>query len=161
MKKFVNHVDHAVYLSSLEALDANIASLEALTDAKLERCAREDMGAMICVDWSAGLEVVAPLAERTEANAGLHARLESHGEGLLAVVYAVEDLEAHKAKLESRGFEIGPLMSADPIEPWYNRIVLRERFAPPVMGSWMVFSEIDYDADLIKFVDVESKVAAG
>jgi hypothetical protein len=160
MKKFLNRVDHVVYLSSLATVDANIASLEALTDAKLERCERRDMGALICVDWSAGLEVVAPLAEKSEVNAALHARLETHGEGLLAVVYAVEDLEAHKAKLESKGFDIGPLMSADPIEPWYNRIVLRERFGPTVMGSWMVFSQIDYNDDVVRFIDVKPKAPA-
>jgi hypothetical protein len=155
MKKFVNRVDHVVYLSRLANIDANIASLEALTDATFERCERHDMGALICVDWSAGLEIVAPLAEKSEVNAALHARLETHGEGLLAVVYGVEDLEAHKAKLEAKGFDIGPLMSADPIEPWYNRIVLRERFGPPVVGNWLVFSQIDYKDGVIRFVDVK------
>jgi hypothetical protein len=156
MKKFINRVDHVVYLSRYENVDANIASLEAITDAKLERCERTEMEALICVDWSAGLEVVAPMGQRTPVNAGLHDRLESHGEGLLAVVYGVEDLEAHMVKLQAKGFEIGPLMEADPIEPWYNRIVLRERFAPPVMGSWMVLSQIDYQDGIIRFVDAKA-----
>ena len=154
MKKFVNHLDHAVYLSRLENIEANIDTLEALTDAKLERCERRDMGAMICVDWSAGLEVVAPLSPRTEMNDALFQRLETHGEGLLAIVYGVADLEAHTRKLEARGIQIGPPMSGDPVEPWYGRLVLRERFAPQVMGSWLVFSEIDYNDETIRFVDV-------
>ena len=29
------------------------------------------------------------------------------------------------------------------------------RFGPPIMGTWTVFSEIDYDDGLIKFVDVK------
>ena len=160
MKKFINRVDHAVYLSSVADVDANIARLEALTDAQLERCERHDMGALICVDWSAGLEVVAPLAPRSEVNEALHQRLETHGEGLLAIVYGVEDLEAHIAKLEARGVAIGPLMSGDPREPWYDRIVLRERFGPPVMGSWLVFSQIDYQDGLIRFVEAEARSAA-
>ena len=161
MKKFVNRVDHAVYLSGRETLDANIARLEALTDAKLERCERHDMGAIICVDWSAGLEIVAPLSPRNEVNEALFQRLETRGEGLLAIVYAVADLEAHKSKLESKGFALGPLMSADPIEPWYNRLVLRERFGPEVMGSWLVFSEIDYNDGIVRFVDVEGTANPG
>jgi len=159
MKQFINRVDHVVYISKLENIDANIAALEAITDANLERCERHDMQALICVDWAAGLEVVAPLGPRSEINAGLYDRLETHGEGLIAVVYGVEDLEAHMAKLQAKGFEIGPLMETDPIEPWYNRIVLRERFAPPVMGSWMVLSQIDYRDDIIKFVDVKQPQA--
>lgn len=154
MKKFVNHVDHAVYLSSWEKLDENIAQLEALTGASLERCERPEMGAIICVDWTAGLEVVAPMPDMENPNQDMYDRLESHGEGLLAVVYAVEDLEAHKAKLEAQGMWVGDLMETQPDEPWYDRIVLRERFGPPVMGSWMVFSQIDYRDDLIKFVSV-------
>jgi hypothetical protein len=39
-------------------------------------------------------------------------------------------------------------------EPW-TEILLRERFGPPIMGTWTVFSEIDYDEGLIKFVDVK------
>ena len=157
MKQFINRVDHIVYISKLENIDANIASLEAITDANLERCERPDMGALICVDWSAGLEVVAPLGPLSDINANLYKRLETHGEGLIAVVYGVEDLEAHMVKLQAKGFEIGPLMETDPVEPWYNRIVLRERFAPPVMGSWMVLSQIDYRDDLVRFVDVKTK----
>lgn len=155
MKKFVNHVDHAVYLSRWESLDANIAALEAITDAKLERCDRTDMGAVICVDWSAVLEIVAPLPGRSEVNEALYQRLQSHGEGLLAIVYGVSDLAAHKLKLEAKGFQMGPLMTSDPIEPWYDRLVLRERFGPHVMGSWVVFSQIDYADGEIQFVDVE------
>ena len=70
------------------------------------------------------------------------------------------NLEAHKAKLEAKGFDIGPLMTGDPVEPWYNRLLLRERFGPPVMGSWMVFSQIDYNDDVIRFVDVEETAHA-
>lgn len=160
MKNFINRVDHIVYISSWDKLDENIAHLEAITDAALQRCERPDMGAIICVDWTAGLEVVAPLPGRNAINDALYTRLETHGEGLIAVVYGVPDLEAHKAKLEAKGYAIGPLMETDPREPWYDRIVLRERFGPPVMGSWTVFSQIDYQDGLVKFVDVKEKLPA-
>ncbi len=160
MKKFVNHVDHAVYLSKWENLDANIARLELLTDSKIERCVRDDMGCAICVDWSTGIEVVSPTPERGPANDALHARLESHGEGLLAVVYGVPDLDAHMAKLKAKGVELGPLMETDPCEPWFDRIVLRERFAPGFLDSWMVFSQIDYADGVIRYVDVREAASA-
>jgi hypothetical protein len=155
MKKFINHVDHVVYLSKWETIEANVAKLEAITDARMERCERQDMGCVLYIDWSAGLEMVAPLPQRTDLNRALYERLESHGEGLLAVVYGVGDLEAYKAKMEAKGFAIGPLMSGDPVEPWYNRLLLRERFAPQVMDSWMVLSQIDYKDDVIRFENVK------
>jgi hypothetical protein len=80
MKRFINHVDHAVYLSKWETIEANVANLEVIADAKMEHCEREDMGCVIYVDWSAGLEMVAPMPQRSDVNRALHERLESHGE---------------------------------------------------------------------------------
>jgi len=80
--------------------------------------------------------------------------LKARGEGVVAVIYGVEDLEAHKAKLEAKGYEIGPLMGGTRGEPWSD-ILLRERHGPPAMGVSTVFSEIDYEDHLIRFVDVK------
>ncbi len=156
-KKFINHVDHVAYLSSWDSLDANIAHLEAVTGATLHRSESPDQGAIICVDWSAGLEVVAPLPGNPAGQALLD-RLQSHGEGVVAVIYGVENLEEHKAKMEARGYDVGPLMGGTRGEPWTN-ILLRERFGPAIMGTWTVFSEIDYDDGLIRFVDVKELAA--
>jgi len=155
MKKFINHIDHVTWISRLENIERNVASLEAVTDAKLLRFEREDMGFVMCLDWDAGLEVVAPMDRKTEFNQALHDRLASHGEGLLGVVFGVENLEKHKAKLESKGIEVGPLMDDLPTSPWHDRIVLRERAVPEVINSWMILGQIDYQDDVIKFVDVE------
>lgn len=159
MKKFINHIDHVVWLSRLENAEKNVADLEAITDGKLVRYDRDDMKTVLFIDWDAGLEVVAPMDEVIDFNRGLHERLESHGEGLLAAVFGVENLEKHKEKLEAKGMFVGPLMEDTPDVPWIERIILRERFAPEVAGSWMVLSEIDYQDDVIQFVDVKEKVA--
>ncbi len=155
MKKFINHIDHVTWISKLENLERNVAELEAVTGGNLLRFERNDMGFVMYLDWDAGLEVVAPMEERTEFNQALHDRLESHGEGLLGVVFGVEDLEKHKAKLEAKGLAVGPLMDDLPTSPWHHRIVLRERTAPAVINSWMVLGQIDYQDDVIKFVDVK------
>jgi len=159
MKKFVNHIDHVVWLSRLENADKNVAELEAITDGKFVRMDRDDMQVVLFIDWDAGLEVVAPMPEVNDLNRALHDRLESHGEGLLAAVFGVKNLEKHKEKLEAKGMFVGPLMEDTPDAPWIEKIILRERFAPEVAGSWMVLSEIDYQDDVIQFVDVKEKVA--
>jgi len=161
VKKFINHVDHVVYLSRWESIDANVAQLEALTGAHMERCERTDMACVVCVDWSAGLEIVAPFPEKSPINQALHDRLDTQGEGLLATVFGVEDLEAHKAAMEAKGFAIGPLMTGHPDEPWFQRQVLRERFGPGFMNSWLVYSEIDYENEEIRYVEVAPGNAAG
>lgn len=154
MKKFVNHVDHVTWISRLETLDENVAQLEAVTGGNLIRFARDDMGFVMCIDWDAGLEVVAPYAERTPFNEALHDRLAKQGEGVLGIVFGVEDLEKHKEMLEAKGMEVGPLMDDLPTSPWHHRLVLRERTAPEAINSWMVLGQIDYQDDVVKFVDV-------
>ena len=80
MKKFINHIDHVVWLSRLENAEKNVADLEAITGGNLVRYERDDMKTVLFIDWDAGLEVVAPMPEVIDFNRGLHERLESHGE---------------------------------------------------------------------------------
>jgi len=158
MKKFVNHIDHVVWISKLANIEKNVEELEAVTEAKLLRFQRDDMGFVMYLDWDAGLEVVAPYDEKTEFNQGLHDHLDTKGEGLLGVVFGVDDLEKHKDKLEAKGIPIGPPMDDLPTSPWHHRLVLRERMVlQPVFNSQMVLGQIDYADDVIKLVDVEDE----
>jgi hypothetical protein len=129
------------------------AALEAITDAKLARFERGDMGFVMYLSWEAGLEVVAPMAARTEFNRALHERLDTQGEGLLGVVFGVKDLDRHKARLEALGMGLGPMMDDHPSSPWHEKLILRERVAPPVMNSWLILGDIDYADGLIPFGD--------
>jgi hypothetical protein len=155
MKKFINHVDHVAWLSRPENLDANVAQLEKITGATLARFARKDMGFTMCISWEAGLEVVAPMEERTEFNAWLWSELEKKGEGVTSVVFGVKDLDAHKARLEALGIPVGPLMDDHPDSPWHDKLVLWERTAGEVMNTNIVFGDIDYADEVIPFGDAD------
>lgn len=159
MKKFVKHIDHVVWISRLENLEKNVAELEAVTEAELLRFQRDDMGFVMCIDWEAGLEVVAPYDEKTDFNQGLHDHLDARGEGLLGVVFGVDDLEKHREKLEAKGIPIGPIMDDLPTSPWHHRLLLRERMVlQPVFNSQMVLGQIDYADDVIRYEDVKEEV---
>jgi hypothetical protein len=151
MKKFTNHVDHVAWISKLENLEANVAQLEKLADAKLTRFERKDMGFVMYINWEAGLEVVAPLPKPTEFNQVLRDWLDTRGEGVMSVVFGVRDLERHKARLEALGFEVGPLMDDHPDSPWHDKLVLWERVAGIVMNSCFIIGDIDYTDDVIPF----------
>jgi len=153
MKKFIDHVDHVAWLSSPENLEANVALLEKLTGASLTRFDRQDMGFTMCISWEAGLEVVAPMEQRTDFNEWLWSELERKGEGISSVIFGVKGLEEHKARLEKMGFEVGPLMDDHPDSPWHDKIVLWERMAGEVMNTNIVLGDIDYQDDVIPFVD--------
>lgn len=154
MKKFINHVDHVVWITKAENIDRHVADLEAVTGASLVRFQREDMGFIMCIDWDAGLEVVAPMSERTPFNEMLHDRLDARGEGLLGIVFGVENLEKHREMLEAKGMQVGPLMDDLPSSPWHHRLIMRERIAPDAINSQIVIGQIDYQDDVIQFVDV-------
>ena len=155
MKKFINHVDHVAWLSRPENLDTNVAKLEQVTGAALTRFARKDMGFTMYISWQAGLEVVAPMEERTEFNEWLWSELDKKGEGVTSVVFGVKDLDAHKARLEAMGIEVGPLMDDHPESPWHDKLVLRERTAGEVMNTNIVLGDIDYADEVIPFGDAE------
>jgi hypothetical protein len=155
MKKFINHVDHVAWLSRPENLDANVAHLETLTGATLARFARQDMGFTMCISWEAGLEVVAPMEERTEFNGWLWSELEKKGESVTSVVFGVKNLDAHKARLEKLGIPVGPLMDDHPDSPWHDKLVLSERTAGEVMNTNFILGDIDYADEVIPFGDAE------
>lgn len=153
MQKIVDHIDHVVWVSSLENLEANVAVLETVANTTLTRFEREDMGFIMYLSWEAGIELVCPMEKTTEFNAGLTAHLQSRGEGIIGVVFGIRDLDAHKARLESLGIEVGPEMDDLPTSPWHNRLALRERMAGIVMNSWFILGDIEYEDGMIQFED--------
>jgi hypothetical protein len=44
-------------------------------------------------------------------------------------------------------------MDDHPDSPWHHKLILREKFAPPVMNSWLILGDIDYADDVIPFGD--------
>jgi hypothetical protein len=153
MKKFTNHIDHVAWISRPENLEANVAQLEKLADAKLTRFARKDMGFIMYINWEAGLELVSPMKERTEFNQMLWEWLETRGEGVMSVVFGVRDLEKHKARLEKLGFEVGPLMDDHPDSPWHDKLVLWERMGGIALNTCFILGDIDYADGVIPFGD--------
>jgi hypothetical protein len=153
MQKFINHVDHVAWLSRPENLETNVAYLEKLTGATLDRFDRHDMGFSMCISWEAGLEVVAPMEQRTDFNQWLWNELEKKGEGVTSVVFGVKNLDAHKARLERLGIPVGPLMDDHPDSPWQDKLVLWERTAGEVMNTNFVLGDIDYADGVIPFGD--------
>jgi hypothetical protein len=154
MKKFTNHIDHVAWISRFENLEENLAALEARADAKLLRYTHEANGYVICVNWEAGLEVLAPLPGRTVYNGMMHDWLETRGEGVIMVAFGVKDLARHAARLEAMGIPVAPEFTDDAPTPWRDQLVLRERMAGEVMNSIFVLADIDYADGLIPFGDV-------
>lgn len=149
MRKLVNRIDHVAWICELANIEAHVAEMERVLDIKLEHFDRSDMGIVVYYNMAAGIEVVAPLAERSEANQKFHHRLETAGEGLLGVVFGVKDLDSHKARLEGIGYAVGQFIDQSH-SPWRDKVVLRQRMAPSLINSMIVLGENDYDDDMLE-----------
>lgn len=62
-----------------------------------------EFGVAVAMAWDAGIELVAPLPEKPSH---VRAHLEERGEGLMGVVFAVEDVDASKTAAEELGVRI-------------------------------------------------------
>lgn len=60
-------------------------------------------GILCEIAWDAGVELVAPMPERPSH---VRAHLEQHGEGLMGVVFAVDDVDASRDAAEELGVRI-------------------------------------------------------
>jgi hypothetical protein len=102
---------------------------------------------------AAGIEVVAPLDERSDANRTFHERLETSGEGLMGVVFGVNDIDKHKARIEGIGQTLGPIIDQSH-SPWRDKVVLRQRMAPSLINTMIVLGQNDYDEDMLNVEEV-------
>jgi len=153
MRKFVNHVDHVAWIAFYDTIEDHISRLEELAGATLERYEREDAGILICVNWEAGLEILAPLPQRTEFNAMLYDHLEKHGEGIFSVVFGVKSIDEEGKRLEGLGYAVGPQLDDAPDTPWHDKLVMRERMVGPFMDGHFVLGQIDYADGVIGVED--------
>ena len=153
MRKLVNRIDHVAWICGLANIEAHVAEMEQMFNIRMEHFERSDMGILVYYNMAAGIEVVAPLAERTEANRGFHERLEKTGEGLMGVVFGVKDLDCHKARLEAMGLALGQLIDQSH-SPWRDKVVLRQRMAPPLINTLIVLGQNDYDNDMLEVEEV-------
>lgn len=143
--KFSKHIDHVTWVTRPENIERNVALFSSLFDVEFDGpWVREDMGFKMYLCWESGFEIVCPLEGVTPFNKTLHDRLETHGEGMLSIVFGVKDLEATRERLEKAGFSPGELWGEHPQAPWRGKVSVKERDAGFHLNTWVVFGEIDY-----------------
>ena len=63
-------------------------------------------GLRVLLDWSAGIEIVAPIEPEGTETARFRAFLDEHGEGVVSVVVRTSDVEGPLAVAVSHGAEV-------------------------------------------------------
>lgn len=147
MNQNINHVDHIVWVSHLENLEANVAKLEQLARVKLRGpFDRTDLGMRVCVSFEGGVEILAPLdGIDTVMSRFCRDALEKKGEGMFAIVYGVPDIMEARENAARLGYTPGPILECVGGEPWETDIgKFKESVICEFMNTLFVYGEIDY-----------------
>lgn len=94
------------------------------------------IGLSVAISWSAGIELIAPLAGGTYSRS-MWDVLETKGEGIFSMVYRVDDLEKAEMQAARHGYpRLGDYIDGLEVkEDWRRRFeMLREAALPPVAG---------------------------
>jgi hypothetical protein len=150
--KFVDHVDHVVWITYPDKIDAAAAELGTLCNVKMEGpWVRDDIGLTICVSWEAGLELVAPHSERTDFNGPLHDHLAERGEGMYAIVFGVRDIQAAAERARFLGYSPGAFMTEGTDTPWAGKHdKLLESHVTKFLNTWILYGQIDYPDGVVR-----------
>ncbi len=89
------------------------------------------MGIEVAMSWDAGIELVAPLPGR---DSYVRRIIESRGEGLIGVVFAVDNVEEARAAAERRGIRI-----------WHSLDYSQEQIDTHLQGRFKKYKEYMLD----------------
>ncbi|WP_072807465.1 hypothetical protein [Rhodococcoides yunnanense] len=155
MKQNVNHVDHVVWVAHLDSQAAHADKLGALAGQSLEGpFDRTDLGVRIYMSWETGLEILSPLPNYdSDFNRMLVAALAERGEGVLAVVFGVPDLEEARERARLAGYSPGDPIATAGDAPWDRKTSkFAESFVGDFLGSYFIYGEIAYAPGIVASV---------
>ena len=143
MSQNIGRVDHVVYICKPENQTAYVDELSKLCNVSFYGpIDLLHFGVRIYINWAAGLEVVTPLSE-TEMSKWSIEHLDKRGEGILGIVFGVENIEESRRHAATLGYDIGSMMELMGDEPYaHETLVFRETIIGSVINSLFVFGEI-------------------
>jgi len=89
------------------------------------------MGIEVAMSWDAGIELVAPLADR---DSFVKQIIENRGEGVIGVVFAVDDIDEVHEAAQKRG-----------IKAWHSIDYSQEEIDKHLQGRFSKYKEYMYD----------------
>ncbi|MCB2076421.1 MAG: hypothetical protein KDE55_01855 [Novosphingobium sp.] len=135
--QITRRIDHVAWMVRPENHDAAVEKLSKLFDVTFEADdGGPDFGLRITWSWSAGLEVLSPCGDRAIPHCDMGWKfIETKGEGLFAVVFGVDDVEATIERARSLGYDPSPLLSLPETDkPWRKRV---QECTESVMEYWL------------------------
>jgi methylmalonyl-CoA/ethylmalonyl-CoA epimerase len=143
MSQNINKVDHVVFMIRPENLEAARVRFQELLGIGFEGPIEAiDYGVRIYIDWSAGVELMAPVnPEKAKAPVEF---LETRGEGVWRIVFGVADNDVAIARAKSLGVEV--LFRQEGLvhnDAWRERFeTIDEAPLAPVYGVPLSFGDI-------------------
>jgi hypothetical protein len=137
----IGRIDHVVITVYPKSYRPMIEKLSKLLGVEFMECRREDQNVVASISWEAGLEVTAPIEEH-----GLvWEHLQRTGEGSVAIVFGVEDIDDAMRRVHESGVQTLPveinLQGDEPFADLFD--VVREVPLEPLHGTQFLLGQIE------------------
>ena len=152
MKQNINRIDHVIWICKPENQARYVEQISRLCRVEFYGpVEKPDLGAIIYINWSAGIEVITPISDANPAAKQWFEHLEARGEGILGVVFGVADIEAGRKHAESLGYDVGGVIENTGDEPYADEMeAMKEIVIGNIINSVFVFGEIKRADNMLK-----------
>jgi hypothetical protein len=141
LQKHVGRIDHVVITVYPSSYRPMIDKLTRLLGVEFMECRREDQNVVASISWEAGLEVTAPIEE----HGLIWEHLQRTGEGSVAIVFGVDDMDEALRRVHDGGVQTLPveinLQGDEPFADLFD--VVREIPLEPLHGVQLLLGQIE------------------
>ena len=151
VKQNTNRIDHVIWICKPENQARYVEQLSLLCRVKFYGpVEKPDLGAIIYISWSAGIEIITPISDTNPAAKQWFEHIEARGQGILGVVFGVADIEDASKHAESLGYDVGGLIENTGNEPYAHEMEsMKEIVIGNILNSVFVFGEIKCSDDVL------------
>ena len=148
----INRIDHVIWICKPENQAHYVEELSRICRVRFHGpVEKPDLGAIIYISWSAGIEVITPISDTSPAAKPWIEHIEARGEGVLGVVFGVSDIGEARKHAESLGYDVGRLIENTGDEPYIHETeTMKEIVVGSIINSVFVFGEIKYSSSLLQ-----------
>jgi hypothetical protein len=146
--RYNNRLDHVAWVCFPDNFARNLELLSGLGGTPLDGPHdKPEIGIRIAISWETGLELISPV-RGSEAEAAVAAKqILERGEGIYAVLFGVDDMQAALRRARSAGYTPGTLIQggSDPNVPWAGKYkTFLESHIGKIMNTDFMYCFVEY-----------------
>lgn len=152
MSQNIQRVDHVIYAVRPENQKAYVEQLSKLCRINFHGpTERPKTGLRTYINWSAGINVVAPVSDTVPIAMQIKSMIEQRGEGLIGIAFGVADMVEARQHATSLGYDISDMIENDGTEPYAAETeIMLETVVGDIMNNLFLLAEVKLTPDALK-----------